>query len=124
VADYGDGKMIIYTNCLVPDNSAAITFGFIILIRPKYRGDIGLLAHERTHVRQWRESWGAFWPRYLLSKRRRRDYEVEAYREQLRHSPDCLDLFASYLTSDYKLGISLDLAKSLLSEAKAKSFTK
>ncbi len=106
--------MIIYTNRVVPKGFAAITLGFIILIRLQHRGDTGLLAHERVHVRQWRESWGMFWPRYLVSRRWRRDYEVEAYREQLKHSPECIDLFAGYLSANYKLGISRDIARSLL----------
>lgn len=106
--------MIIYTSRLVPKGFAAITLGFIILIRPQYRGDVGLLAHERVHVRQWRDSWGMFWPRYLLSRRWRCDYEVEAYREQLKHSPECLELFAGYLARNYRLGLSVDVARSLL----------
>jgi hypothetical protein len=105
--------MIIATR-FVPRGFDAITLGFVILIRPECKGDAGLLAHERVHVRQWRESWGAFWPRYLISKKWRLHYEVEAYREQLRHSPHCLDLFAGYLARNYRLGISLDVARSLL----------
>lgn len=113
--------MIICTNHLIPANSAAITLGFVILVRPQYRGDVGLIAHESVHIRQWKESWGAFWPRYLLSKRWRRDYEVEAYREQLKYSPGHLDLFAGYLANNYMLGISPSLAKSLLSDEDSES---
>jgi hypothetical protein len=108
--------MVTYTNRLIPKGFAAITLGFVILIRPQYRGDAGLIAHERIHVQQWKESWGAFWPRYLLSKRWRRDYEVEAYQEQLRYSPECLDLFAGYLANNYRLGISVDIARALLTK--------
>jgi hypothetical protein len=106
--------VIIFISKIIPKGFAAITLGFIILIRPQHRGDSGLIAHERVHVRQWRESWGLFWPRYLLSRRWRRDYEVEAYREQLKHSPDSLDLFAGYLARNYRLGLCVDVARSLL----------
>jgi hypothetical protein len=105
--------MIIITR-LIPRGFDAITLGPVILIRPEYASDVGLIAHERVHVRQWRESWGMFWIRYLVSQRWRRDYEVEAYREQLKYSPTCLDLFAGYLARNYKLGISIDVARSLL----------
>jgi hypothetical protein len=50
----------------------------------------------------------------VIVRRWRRDYEVEAYREQLRYSPECLDLFAGYLARNYRLGLSLDVARSLL----------
>lgn len=107
--------MIIKTN-LIPRGFDAFTLGPIILIRSACKDDIGLIAHERVHVRQWRESYGLFYPRYLLSKKWRQHYEVEAYQEQLRFSPHCLDLFAGYLSANYKLGISLDVARSLLSK--------
>jgi len=106
--------MVFYTNFLVPSNSAAITIGFVILIRPEYINDIGLLKHEKVHVRQWKESFGMFWPRYLLSKRWRRDYEVEAYKEQLKYSPNNIETFSKYLSCNYRLGISKDIARSLL----------
>lgn len=103
--------MVIYTNHLIPRDQDAMTLGWIILIRPRCKDDAGLLAHEQVHVRQWKESFGLFWPRYLLSKKWRLRYEIEAYREQLRHSPGDLDLFAGYLSQNYRLGISRDVAR-------------
>ena len=105
---------MIITTRFIPRGFDAMALGPVILIRPECKDDTGLVAHERVHVRQWRESWGMFWPRYLLSRRWRRDYEVEAYREQLKYSPHCLDLFAGYLARNYRLNISLDQARSLL----------
>jgi hypothetical protein len=106
--------MIFYTNWLIPRAQASITLGAVSLIRPEFRGDAGLVAHELVHVRQWRESYGMFWPRYLLSRRYRRDYEVEAYREQLKFAPQSVDRFAGFLANNYYLGISVDVARSLL----------
>lgn len=60
--------MQIYTDRIIPKAADAITLGFVILIRPQCKGDAGVLAHEQVHVRQRKESWGLFWPRYLLSK--------------------------------------------------------
>jgi hypothetical protein len=100
--------VILYTN-LVPKPHAAYTIGPLILIRPEYRDDIGLLEHERTHVRQ-------FWAnplRYSLSffvADWRLEYEVEAYREQLKHSPNDRLTFAGYLVDRYKLDITIDEA--------------
>lgn len=45
--------MIFYSDRLVPKDSAACARGPFIFICPKYRGDVGLLEHERTHVKQW-----------------------------------------------------------------------
>lgn len=106
--------MMISTR-FIPAGFDAITIGSIILIRPECSNDAGLIAHERVHVRQWRESWGMFWPRYLFSKKWRQRYEVEAYREQLQYAPGSLETFSAYLFTKYRLGISLDVARFLLS---------
>ncbi|MDQ7825963.1 MAG: hypothetical protein RDV48_24385 [Candidatus Eremiobacteraeota bacterium] len=44
-----------------------------------------LIAHELVHVRQFeREGW-LFWLRYLTSRRRRREYELAGYEEQIKY---------------------------------------
>ncbi len=44
----------IYTDNL-PEKFGGLTRGPFVFIRPKYRDDKGLHAHEYTHVKQW---WG------------------------------------------------------------------
>ena len=41
-----------YTNDM-PDKFGGETRGPLISIRPKYSADVGLIEHEKTHVRQW-----------------------------------------------------------------------
>ena len=107
--------MIFYTNFLIPKQHAACIRGPFILIRPEYKEDKGLLAHERVHVEQF---WNA--PiihnlRYLISKQYRLDCEVAAYREQLCWYPDNKSLrFAEFIATRYNLAVSKETALNLL----------
>jgi len=104
---------VIYCN-LMPERFAGYTIGPIILIRPKYRDDAGLLAHEKVHVRQWMKNpLMGLW--YLFSKDSRLAYEVEAYREQLKHYKDDKSAtFARFISEDYGLEITPYQAQALL----------
>ncbi|MDX8384010.1 MAG: hypothetical protein R8M45_08010 [Ghiorsea sp.] len=87
----------------------AITLGFVIIISkcaPEHT-----LPHELIHVRQ-------FWHNplmpilYLLSKRKRYQYELEAYKESVKHGMPLLE--AVYvLTCNYKLNM---LAEQILKD--------
>jgi hypothetical protein len=106
--------MILYTDRFVPRGFAAITLGPVILMRPDRWNDAGLIAHEQVHVRQFWQSWGMFWFWYLLVPQARLDYEVEAFQEQLKYNPECLDSFATELATKYRLRISVEEAARLL----------
>ena len=63
-ADVGRAR-IVDVPCLTP-GVAAMTLGRVILLRRDHAGDVGLVAHELVHVRQWRELGAArFLWRYL-----------------------------------------------------------
>ena len=88
----------------------------IIFIRPEYKDDIGLHAHERTHVKQ---AWKWILPPlhalvYALDDRYRLACEVEAYREQARYSPQNIERFAEFIARDYDLPITKEYALELL----------
>ena len=103
-------SVVAYTDRLPAFVKGGITLWRFIFIRPKYRGDEGLLHHELTHVRQgWRMLLYPF-PKYRLR------LEVEAYREQMKwcRTGAVVDIFAGYLVSDYGLSISLEQAKAEL----------
>jgi len=106
--------MILYTNRM-PSRFAGYTIGPLTLIRPTYRNDAALHAHEAVHRAQ-------FWHNplmgllYLFSKKARFEYEAAAYREQLKLRPDCLDLYADFLTMKYGLGITHAQARAALQE--------
>lgn len=108
--------LIIYTD-LMPERFSGYTLGPIVLIRPRCRDDQGLLQHELVHVRQFWRTFGLFGIPYWLSRTRRFEYEVEAYREQLKYSPGRQALFARHLARNYDLGITESQALAALTRA-------
>ncbi|MDP3652023.1 MAG: hypothetical protein Q8R67_10105 [Rhodoferax sp.] len=132
-------QVTIYTDKLPPAAGGAAN-AFVVRIRPKYRGDAGIHAHETVHVSQF---WGvsvlscvalyavcylAHWSAvyvvlglavhsllYAVVPAYRLRSEVQAYAEQLRHYPDDrTDLFAEYIAQGYRLDISPAQAAAML----------
>jgi hypothetical protein len=100
--------LTFYTNFGIPARFAAYTRGPFIFIRPAYRDDAGLLAHERVHVRQWLRTLMLHPLLYALSDKYKLASEVEAYREQSKYdSDDCTLQYAGYLAHNYSLSISV-----------------
>lgn len=138
--------MIFYTNRFIPEGFAGCTRGPFIFIRPEYKNDKGLLAHEKVHVGQWAmvsfmacavlavggfllsehvnfPAWivaplglAAHGLLYKLVPGYRLDCEVEAYKEQLRRDPQHLDLYAYFIATKYDLKISQGEAITLLNQ--------
>ena len=135
--------MTIYTDRFMPDWVGARAIGPFVLIRPKYKDDKGIHAHEYTHVKQWYK-WTALWAilvtlallvlpeaayvivpfyglsvgifplMYALVKSFRLESEAEAYAAQVKAGAD-LDKMAKHLANpNYKLGISEEEAKAEL----------
>lgn len=50
----GDGHWV-WVGGPVPPGAAAITLGPLVSVRRRSAGNAHLMAHEREHVRQWRE---------------------------------------------------------------------
>ena len=100
--------LVFYTNFGVPAGAAGCARGPLIFIRPEYRGDAGLLAHEKLHVWQWVRTLCLHSFMYGLSDRYVLKSEVEAYQAQAKHYPDDrMPLFARYIANDYGLRISV-----------------
>jgi hypothetical protein len=106
--------MTFYTTRFIKKPHAGTTYGPFIFIKPEYKDDIGLLAHEREHVAQWFCTFGLHSLFYRLSERYRLWSEVRAYRVQLKHSPGREELFASFIAERYKLKITQQEALELL----------
>jgi hypothetical protein len=70
-----------------------------------------------VHVRQFWRTWGLFGIPYYLSRTRRFEYEVEAYREQLKYSPGREQRFARFLARNYDLDITESQALAALTRA-------
>ena len=104
-----------YTNWGVATGFAGVAYGPFIFIRPKYREDVGLLEHEKVHVRQFWKYLVLFWILYYTSQKYRLRFEVEAYREQLKwYDDDRTQVFAGFLVNKYGLDITTEAAAKLL----------
>jgi hypothetical protein len=98
-------KTVFYSK-LVPPSAAGWAPGPFVIIRPEYKEDAGLLAHELVHVEQfWRRPYTHI-PMYLASKAYRLACEVEAYKVQLEYNPRQIHTFARFLATSYMLGIT------------------
>lgn len=108
---------VFYTDRFIPQKYSARAIGPIILIRPSYKGNKGLLEHEKVHVRQFWSTLGLYGIPYMLSKKYRLKCELQAYKEQLKYADtDKRSLFANYLATKYNLDITQEQAYKLLSE--------
>ena len=108
--------LVFYTDFGVPQGSAGCARGPVAFIRPEYRDDKGLLAHELEHVKQWWLTFGLHSFLYLLVPFYRLNSEVEAYKVQLKHSSGNERRFAEFIAERYGLDISVAEALALLRE--------
>jgi uncharacterized membrane protein len=136
-------KVTIYTDRFLPDWVGARAIGPFVLIRPKYKDDKGIHAHEYTHVKQWFR-WTALWAilvtlallvlpeaahiivpfyglsvgifhlMYALVKSFRLESEVEAYAAQVNAGADLDKMAAALANPNYKFNIGFEEAKNLL----------
>lgn len=100
----------------IPEGFDGIARLWFIRIRPERRGDEGLLAHEREHVRQF---W-TFSLFHCLAYGRLAWYtkwcEVGAYRKQLMYPPanedhsKYTDLYAWFISTKYGLDVTKEEA--------------
>jgi hypothetical protein len=133
--------LIRYTEDL-PSHAGGTASWFVVRIRPKYRQDKGLHAHELLHVAQW---WVAtivsavliagvcwhfghpFW--WVLASPLVFDLlysyvhpfavwcEVKCYQEQAKHyADDRMAAFAKFMSTKYHFDISYDRALRLLNQ--------
>lgn len=104
-----------YTNWFIPSKFQAMTYGPLIFIRPSRKGDVGLLEHEKTHVKQfWHNPLFGLW--YLFSKKARFGYEVEAYKVQSTYHPERVEAYAEALATKYGLDVTKEQALAALKE--------
>lgn len=112
---FGRYGICFWTDKVVKPWAGGRTIGPFVFIRPKYRSpfDKGLFEHEMCHTRQW---WNPVnWFREQI------DWELEAYAVQVKCYPRPewerkMDIFATFLSTNYGFGITWDLARELLSE--------
>jgi hypothetical protein len=79
---------------------------WFITILKKYQDDTGILVHEIYHVKCWWKYGVIGRLLYRYNKKWRLNEEVNAYKEQLKHSPQYLDFYAQRMTEMYNLGVT------------------
>jgi hypothetical protein len=113
--------LIFYTDNL-PEDVGGRTNAFVVRIRPKYQGDVGIHKHELEHVKQnWCGLLLVSALLYLFVRRYRLWAEAQAYKKQMIY-PDSdghlmtLDDAAGRLVGPpgYDLGITIEQAKAAL----------
>lgn len=110
-------NVIFYTDRFIPVWAAGCARGPFIFIRPRYKDDAGLLAHERVHVKQWLRTFGLHGLLYLLSDKYKLGAEVQAYKAQAACYPDDRrPAFAKFISENYGLAITPAAALELLTK--------
>ena len=126
----------------LPNGFGSTAQGPLIKLLTKYKDDVGLIEHEKTHVRQWYAVLAigllictlltllvspSLWPHYGLAlfshqllykfvRPYRRWCEVKAYRKQVAVGGYSSNGFAvTMLVEKYGLDLSVDEARALLS---------
>jgi hypothetical protein len=98
----------------LPNGFGGKAYGPVIVIIEKYRNDKGLHAHELTHVKQWVWTLGLLPFLYLIPKCKLW-FEVQAYKEQMKHSTvDQSAFFGAVIATKYGLDILPSEATKLL----------
>ena len=127
----------------LPNGFGGTAQGPLIKLLTKYKDDVGLIEHEKTHVRQWYAVLGIglllctllmllvspyLWPLYGLApvlyqllykfvRPFRRWCEVRAYRKQIKTGGYTNNDFAANALADkYTLGLSVADARALLND--------
>ncbi|SMO61414.1 hypothetical protein SAMN06269117_11441 [Balnearium lithotrophicum] len=116
----------IFSNKFIPKGFGGYNYGFINIIRPKYKDDKGLINHEIQHSKQFYRTFGlapifrslGIFP-FLkkFSDRKIFNYECEAYGKQLCFIDSesfnwALKLFSQFVVTKYGIvGYSIEEAK-------------
>ena len=96
--------LILYQNKWIPSPHAGVSYGPLVVIRPSYKHDKGLLEHELFHSKQaYKLLLLPYMLLYKFSECFRLKQEVEAYRVQLRFSPGNVVLFSRFIATRYNI---------------------
>jgi len=103
--------LIFYSDTRLKDWQDGATFGPVVIIRPTYKNDLGLLAHELFHTKQWWLTLGTHPIWYNLVPKYRYWSEIWAYRRQLKSNPEYIDYYVDLIESHYGLTVSKETIK-------------
>lgn len=111
--------IVFYTDRFIPARFAGMAVAIFIFIRPKYKNDYGLLAHERVHVKQFLRSPFLHGLKYQFNKEYRYQCEIEAYARQINvnRTDELVKKYAEFIATRYNLDISIAKAEEDLRNA-------
>ena len=103
--------ILIFITNWMPKKFSGYHVGCLVLIRPDYKDDEGLIQHELTHVKQNIRTLGWSGIKQIWNKNHKLNRECEAYAVQLEYVPvkqyDTMKTrFVNYMYTKYDLGMS------------------
>jgi hypothetical protein len=100
--------VIVYTDKLPKDWADGWSYGPLILIRPAHKENKGLHVHELFHSAQFWLTLGIHGILYQILPKYRYWSEIWAYRRQLKYSPGSEQRYAEFISTNYKLNVTID----------------
>lgn len=103
--------ILIFITNWMPNKFSGYHVGCLVLIRPDYKDDEGLIQHELTHVKQNIRTLGWSGIKQIWNKNHKLNRECEAYATQLLYVSDkdyqiLKTRFVNFMYSKYNLGMS------------------
>ena len=107
----------------MPKRFSGYHVGTLVLIRPDYKDDEGLIQHELTHVKQNIRTLGWSGIKQIWDKNHKLNRECEAYAEQLKYVPanqykTVSTRFVNFMYTKYNLGMSKNFIRRRFEEYK------
>lgn len=103
--------IVTYTNNFEPQSVAGRANGPFVRIRPQYKADEGLHAHEYEHVRQWYLTLFLHPLLYRFSRKYRLWSEAHAFARQVACGGNLSQMAHRMAGPHYDLGISVERAR-------------
>ncbi len=115
--------ILIFISNSMPKRFSGYHVGTLVLIRPDYKDDEGLIQHELTHVKQNIRTLGWSGIKQIWNKNHKLNRECEAYAEQLKYVPanqykTVSTRFVNFMYTKYNLGMSKNFIRRRFEEYK------
>jgi len=115
--------ILIFISNWMPKRFSGYHVGTLVLIRPDYKDDEGLIQHELIHVKQNIRTLGWSGIKQIWNKNHKLNRECEAYAEQLKYVPAnqykiVSTRFVNFMYTKYNLGMSKNFIRRRFEEYK------
>ena len=115
--------ILIFISNWMPKRFSGYHVGTLVLIRPDYKDDEGLIQHELIHVKQNIRTLGWSGIKQIWNKNHKLNRECEAYAEQLKYVPanqykTVSTRFVNFMYTKYNLGMRKNFIRRRFEEYK------